>query len=859
MRLPQVPMGGVQSLGRENISQKVATAVAPYEMGMELISSAYESREHYELMRDQESALEEANRAAAVNGVLRSLKDEQVDLNGLPPQVVENYRLSDEYDETKHGVFGDSEKAPAHLVAQSVYDWANTQLKEGNERLRSGQAQTLYNDNIGDDIQSAFEDASAGIRASQISTLRVQNDISINNAAGVGSTKEALRMADNGLHAGLYSTEQHTKRKNDIYKVRSELYNEDQNTLQTDIYNATFSGNPDLVKQRAAEYEAGAAAVMEFGTNVLTPDKHNEYTRAFNKAAYGGTVDGNAQRIATGDDVASALAWVEAQEAQLSRGDFSDLPEGMDVGDAQKVLSSSRARVQERHNALNKAKDSLKGQLELQTKITAIDNVIATNGFIPPRGSAYTDFSDVYAFQRNTMENNNADWTEMAEVTVTTMKRGKQLPRHLKDVFDSVERQTPEKQLQIAREYAYYKQMTPEYMDLYSGASKSYLEAASSNIRYGLPEANSEAMIDQLNTRMVTKREDYEANIATLKNNGEFKAKALDKVFEETTDKYNPWFSSNPDVAIEVRRATDYIYKHERARGFDHDAALATTQATINGRFGVDKTDQRYPNGRLTIMPPSQVYGDWTDDQFEELKRKQFPELDASKLFLETDGLTMYQEEPSWKVMYAEEGATPYQVTSWDKGGVDRGVITGSSGARWRPKFSDTQSYKDAKQEQAVQLSDAQFIKNQQSSIHDLMLTELRNSGLQRGTSEEEVQLSVTDSYQVYRDAVTEMADSGRFGTDASFDRKAFDKATREVQKAATTAQQQYRYEMGFDVNEKAAPELYEKQRSERYDKSVKEAYKKKRAKAEKDNAARAKERKAETEAKAKSKAKVSI
>ncbi len=816
MRIPRLPQGQVQSLGRENIGAAVESAQLPYKAAQKTVESAYEAYDHYQLLQDQESALTEVNKSNAVNGVLRQLKDEQVNLDQLPVEAVEAYRNSANYDDTLHGITADGEFAPTHKIAQSVYDWANTELQGSNERLRSPRAQALYNEDIGEDINEAFESANIGVRGAQISSLRLQNDVAIDNANVNGRTDKALALAKNGLQAGVYSEAEYRKREADIFSFRANLYNEDQTSLRNDAYSAAFAGNPDLVANLMAQANQDAKIVGKYSGRIVSPDQQNEYTRQLNNSMFQGTVDGKGQRMMQTVGLAETLLWLEGQEQKFTRGDYSDIPQGVTPADAQKVYSKTRARVQERQNAKNRATEDVKGSLKKTVQLTGINEAIRLNGgVLPAHGQAYKDYSELYLETRNKLKAQGASQEAISQLSLAEMRRTGQMPKSLMTYFDSVDRQSPQNKLDAVREYAYYREMNPEIARQYKGHNVAYLNMGADMIMFDDFEANSEAMIDQLDNAFVKKPEDYDYNVQLARDAGELTPtkyqEMRDEVYENVFETGALFWKNSPELEPQIARAMDRMYTHERGKDADHKSAMASVEAQIASVVGVSKTNKFYEDGKVMLLPPEKVYGQWALAQADRLKAEQFSEYDPRGIYFETDGLTMTQENPSYKIMWKDPehpdfpNNTGYQLTSWDKGGNERGVITGMSGARWRPNFTDTPEYREAQKIETEQLLDGQFIKEQQSVTYAAYMKRLNDSGITADSSDQEIQLALTDAYDIYDDALNSLKDNPRFYTEEKytdgrgqvrnksiFDRAEYKKAWLEIKKSQQAAKKKW-------------------------------------------------------------------
>lgn len=777
MKLPSVRYGGVESLGRYNVAAEMAEATRKIDAAADITQMAYESYDHYQLLKDQENALTEANRTTQVNSVLRQLETPDVNLSTLPQEVISAYRNSDNYDKSKHGVTPDgAEFAPSHLLMQSAYDYANKELGASNDRLRSPRAQDIYRETVGKDIDNAFEIAATGVRTSQINALTLQTNDAINSANATGSIHKALGLAENAYRSGLYTPAEYDKQKNDIYRYKAKLYEEDQTQLQQWIYNAEFNGRQEesqALKNQALEH---AKIVGEFDGLVVSPDQQAEFDRQFNLSGYKGEVDGKAHILATESSADESVAYVEKQIEKLTLGDRSDLPDGVGIDDALRALGTSRSNALARKNALASATKDLKGSAKRRSQLVNIEETLALhNGVLPSTGGAYKDYSELFQQGRAELIRNGADWRQLSDYNISLMRRYKQMPKGLKQAFDGVDRQTPEKQLQIAREYAHLRAMHPELARLYDGKNVGYLnEAARMNI-FGDDESNSEAMIDQLNNRFVMEPEVYNRNLKNARDGGILSNKKLrevsDGIFEEAFGRSALLFwEDDPAMGTRVQMEIERVYQHEIGKGADPDAAYDTALAMVDNKVGIDYTNPNYPDGVGRILPPNKAYGDpdnlWVGAQAEKLKADVFPDYPAEGIYFEADGLTLTQENPSYKVMFkdpANPNATPYQLTSWDKGGQPRGVITGMSGARWRPDPQDTEQFRQAQTAQANELLSGQTMNQLQDEYYATAVGILDEMGIDANTDSAQVRVAVKDIQNAYDSAITSLKSDPRF------------------------------------------------------------------------------------------------
>ena len=766
MKLPNITYGGVQSLGRVSPQTEAAAAELPYQAAQSLVGDAYESYDHYELLQDQENALSEVNKSGAVNDVVKRLKDNEINLSNLPASVVDNYRKSFEYDQTSHGYADGAEFAPSHKVAQSVYNWANDELKGGNERLRSKRAQALYTDAIGADTEAAFKEAGVGIRQSQVNALIVNNNVAINRANTNGNIDTALALTKNGLASGLYSPEKYNSMRKEVFRFNKEILNGNQKTSQVDIYNAAFSGSDKAVAAVELNQNNQIANARRFGSELINDAERNEYTRAFNTEAYRGDVDREAQTISISKGVEASLTWIEAQERQLDKGDFSNVPEGLTVADVKGALSQSRARVRERSNAIKTVSEAFGEKNKAVTDLLDIAQEVKDNGFIPNNGKSYNQYSGVFANQMAVLKANGATPEQINQEAVKMMAHYKQIPEGIRNTFDAVGLLDTDEQLKNVELYTYLRAVKPEIAQLYTGKSASFLNSAADEALaagYG----GTEASIEKLTNRYFNEesKKDYELNINEAKTNGTLAPKALIETTESITDLAfdDSWFwQSSPEMQARTKRMARDMFTSEIGGGADKEAAIKTVAARLAENIGVTKTNPYHPDGVSMFMPPEKVYGEWAIAQFEEVKNKQFgapveggeAEYNPAGIFLQADGLTMHQGEPSYKIMYLDPNdpdGVPFQLTSNDLGGK-YGVITGASGARWRPNGSDTPQAKEAAEQKFKAVTSLTAIKENQAVIYDMYKGALANSDMNKNSSPNEIQMALSDANKIIKD-----------------------------------------------------------------------------------------------------------
>ena len=357
MKLPTVQNRGVEGLAQLSPQNEASVAASPFQTAQKVIGAAYESWDHYELLQDQENAITEANRSNAVTGVLKQLENPEVNLGLLPADAIKAYEASAGYDDTLHGVMQDTGEvfAPSHKVGQAVFDWANSQLSESNNRLRSGRAQGLYNENIGEEIKSSFEIANAGIRTSQVNTLRNQTDVAITQASDQGNTEVALSLINNANLSGLLSDSMVDQREKEVYKKAFETFDNNMGQLTTDVYNAAFDGVPDAMLSLGEQVKAEFDRIGKHGTKIADEKQLNDYVRKYKLAAQSGLIAGKAADIYADKGFTSTMEHLEGLDAELANQLPDDVvSDGLTVKDMQGAISAARSRIQQREN-VNKA------------------------------------------------------------------------------------------------------------------------------------------------------------------------------------------------------------------------------------------------------------------------------------------------------------------------------------------------------------------------------------------------------------------------------------------------------------------------------------------------------------------------
>ena len=733
MKLPDIQYNQVQPLAKGSVEQEVNAAKAPYEAFSSLSESAYVAYDHYQLLQDQEDAMKKAQKSGQVSNTLNLLKDKQVNLSQLPPQIVEDYKLSERYDESELGVIGEDTYAPTHKVADSVYQWANTQYKDNQETLRSKRAYTLYKEAIGKDIEKSFESANAGVRASQIDALRL-GTINLTDAANYrGEIASSLAHAKNAYDSGVINDSLYQSLKKTAYSEKRNLINENVERLTDDVYNQSelLNGNPEEVRK---VLQTELNSVAQYGTKVINQADKSDIWRNFNIAAYGGKIDGKAQRFYNGQGYASAIGFIEMQEQKLTNGDYSDLPEGMTVKDAQTALSRSRALVQARRNALNSAEENTtkevkqrKAYLEMHSEGQRIGKIISSGG----RKSLDLAFETMLADINNPANGYSPEQRTQA-IASFMQAHYNTMPDMFKSQLSAIDNlDQPERQLQLIGDYAYLKAMNPSIAAQFTGNTLGYLEAGVAMLKNSFNQPDSLAMVEQLNQHFKKNTEGekiYQENLTIAKNEGAFKdeEEKVDNIIDEAFD--DSW-TSDPQAVTGLRMTIKQMRQFHLGRGVPVDNVDDVVSQQLKARWGMDVTDQRadmFDGNKVTFMPVAKVAGEYAVEQFELVKRNVFPDKVASGIYLEADGLTAYQSQPSWKIMYHDPthrdypNNQPYQINSFNQDNVVRqSVFSDGSAARWRPDQTDTIAYKQQKREQLEDFVDSKNVNMAKKRFYD--------------------------------------------------------------------------------------------------------------------------------------------
>ncbi len=721
MKLPDVPMRGVEGLPQLNPQEEANQALAPYQTAQKAIGAAYQSYEHYQLLEDQENALTEANRSSAINNVLKTLENPEVNLNALPAEAIKAYEAS-KPDTSLHGVMPDTGEtyAPSHKVGQFVFDWANKELESSNNRLRSSRAATLYKESIGADIEASFEKANAGIRTSQIEALIVQTDALITNQSEQGNINTSLAAIKNGENSGIYDQEKAAKRRKEVFDHNADIYAENQQILQDEMLNAAYSGSPEEIAAIANEFLKEVKYAEQYGQELVPEDKLNEYMREFKTAGLTGELSGEASDIYDKGTFEESISYLEGLERDLNTNSGAKTEDGLTVKDKQKAIAAARTHIQQRHNALkaasNASSKAANASLDIVTFLTAFDDF----GKVPTTGPANTAYNkianqelgNIYRAERDQF-NMIIEPHQKREVMLNFVGKYGNLPDYMVNKFDGAATLDSPQMLEVVRDFAQLRMTHPDIARQYTGVNSALMNQAANEIVLGGDKANSEVAMDKLKENFTNDPETFKARMQTVRASGDFEAKKLDKIVDEVVDDYDDWFSTEPETTDYMARMIKENYQYYRGLGADKDAAIESVKASMK-MVGKTMTNSDYEDGNLMIMPPEQVYGDWVLPQFKEMIANQFPDFNPDGFKLVTDAMTMYGDSPSWAIMYRDpnnKGDTWRRIPSQNSEGAHE--------TRFHPDYSQTEEAKKAEAEFLDNVETGKFAREQKQIINE--------------------------------------------------------------------------------------------------------------------------------------------
>ena len=262
MKLPDMPQRGVESLGRRDLDQEIATAAAPAAAWDKVTGATFDALEHRKILKEQDDALtmyqkQQTKRKSIENAI--NPETGKININKLDPQVREAVTLGEQFDgETVEMITNEAGENEQWVDFHNAGDTLEQYLVEDENRAResigSNRQMAMYQDHDREQGQKFIDSVRAGTEASMIQST-ITKGIQVGTSAADAGDIEGINSTVDMLSPYLKSS-QKVKLKNDLYNAARATVTNELTTLADKQSTAAFNGEKSQAALLEKQFKA---------------------------------------------------------------------------------------------------------------------------------------------------------------------------------------------------------------------------------------------------------------------------------------------------------------------------------------------------------------------------------------------------------------------------------------------------------------------------------------------------------------------------------------------------------------------------------------------------------------------------